>query len=151
MEPFKRSQDRGVITRAAKFYLFDVGVAGSVVRRAIHEPKGDSFGRALEHLVFMELAAYREYRRKDFSINYWRTKTGLEVDFILAGGEVAIEVKSAAMADSADMRGLRTFVEQYKPKRAILVCNESDSRRVGDIRLVPWRTFLASLWRGEVI
>lgn len=28
VEPFKRRQDRGVITRAAKFYLFDVGVAG---------------------------------------------------------------------------------------------------------------------------
>jgi predicted AAA+ superfamily ATPase len=151
VEPFKRSQDRGIITRAPKFYLFDTGVAGSVIRRAIHEPKGDAFGRALEHLILMELAAFREYRRKDFDIHYWRTKSGLEVDFILGGGEIAIEVKSGARLDHADLRGLRSFVEQYAPRKAVLVSNERQSRMVGGIRLVPWESFLAELWRGEVI
>ena len=151
VEPFKRSQDRGVITRAAKFYLFDVGVAGCVQRRKIHEPKGDVFGRAFEHFIFMELVAYREYSRKDFEINYWRTKSGLEVDFILEKGMVALEVKGASRLDSADMRGMRSFVDQYRPQKAIMVSQERESRLSGDIRIVPWRDFLASLWRGEVL
>ncbi len=33
VEPFKKRQDRGVITRAPKFYLFDVGVAGAITKR----------------------------------------------------------------------------------------------------------------------
>src|SRR4030043_2268016 len=33
VEPFKRRQDRQIISKAAKFYLFDVGVAGGVNKR----------------------------------------------------------------------------------------------------------------------
>ncbi len=151
VEPFKKSQDRGVITRAAKFYLFDVGVAGCVQRRKIHELKGDVFGKAFEHFILMEIAAFREYSRKDFEINYWRTKSGLEVDFVLAKGEVALEVKGASRIDNSDMRGLRSFTEQYKPKKAILVSNEREARLAGDIRIVPWRDFLSALWQGEIL
>ncbi len=32
------------------------------------------------------------------SDNFWRTKTGLEVDFVLGEGEVAIETKGAREA-----------------------------------------------------
>ena len=39
----------------------------------------------------MELLAFRSYTEREFNINFWRTKTGLEVDFILADSEVAIE------------------------------------------------------------
>ncbi len=149
--PFKRSQDRGVITRAEKFYLFDVGVAGAVLKRKIHDLKGDVFGKAFEHFIFMELAAFREYDRKDFEINYWRTKSGHEVDFVLAGGEVAVEVKGVSRVDSADMRGLRSFVDQYKPRKAILVCNERAMRRVGDIMIMPWQDFCQQLWGGDIL
>lgn len=151
VQPFKRSQDRGVITRAAKFYLFDVGVAGCVQRRKIHELKGDAFGKAFEHFIFMELAAFREYGRKDFEINYWRTKSGLEVDFILSKGQVAIEVKGTARVDNADLRGLKAFAEDYGPEKAWMVCNERETRLAGNIRIVPWRDFLLALWRGEVV
>lgn len=151
VEPFKLSQDRGVITRAAKFYLFDVGVAGSVLKRTIPETKGDIFGKAFEHFIFMELTAFREYKRKDFEINYWRTKSGLEVDFVLAGGEVAIEVKGTSRVDSTDMRGIRSFVNQYKPKKAMVVSNQREAHMIGDIRVVPWQDFLSSLWQGEII
>ena len=149
--PFKRSQDRGVITRAEKFYLFDVGVAGAVLKRRMHELKGDVFGKAFEHFIFMELTAFRAYDRKDFEINYWRTKSGLEVDFILAKGEVALEVKGTSRIDSADMRGMRSFVDQYKPKKAIIVCNERAQRLVGDIMILPWKDFCRQLWSGEIL
>jgi len=149
--PFKRSLDRGVITRAEKFYLFDVGVAGAVLKRRIHEPKGDVFGKAFEHFIFMELTAFREYASQDFEINYWRTKSGFEVDFILAKGEVALEVKGTSRVDSADMRGLRSFVDQYKPKKAIIVCNERAQRLVGDITIMPWKDFCGQLWSKKIL
>jgi hypothetical protein len=52
------------------------------------------------------------------------TKTGLEVDFILGRGEVAVEVKGSSRVDSKDMKPLFAFCEEYSPRKAIIVCNE---------------------------
>jgi len=42
-----------------------------------------------EHFILMEILAHRAYRELDYDVNFWRTKSGLEVDFILGQGEVA--------------------------------------------------------------
>ncbi|MBC8417570.1 MAG: ATP-binding protein [Desulfobacterales bacterium] len=151
VEPFKKRQDRGVISRAAKFYLFDVGVAGAITKRHLKEERGELFGKAFEHFLFMEIAAYNSYRELDFDINYWRTKSGLEVDFVLGRGEVAIEVKGSSRVDKRDLRPLKTFVETYSPKSAFVVCNERAERVVGKMRIVPYREFLQALWSGNII
>ena len=151
VEPYKRQQDRAVITRTPKFYLFDVGVAGAITRRRIVQEAGEEFGRAFEHFIFMELAAYNSYKERDIRINYWRTKSGLEVDFILGKGEVAIEVKGASRVDFTDIKGLRAFYEEYKPKKALVVTNEKVPRIERGIRFLPWREFLPLLWRGDII
>jgi len=92
VEPFRKRQSRQVIMRSPKFYLFDVGVAGPIIKRQITETRGEQFGRAFEHFIFMEIVAYSSYSRINFPVHYWRTKSGLEVDFILGNGEVAVEV-----------------------------------------------------------
>ena len=95
VEPFSGRRSRAVITRAPKFYLFDVGVAGYLSGRRIERPAGQDFGRALEHFVLMELLAYRTYRERDVPVRFWRTKSGLECDFVIGRrGEVAVEVKA---------------------------------------------------------
>lgn len=149
--PFKKRQGRQAIGRASKFYLFDVGVAGTLIKRRIAETRGELFGRALEHFIFMELAAYRSHSELDYEINFWRTKTGLEVDYVLGGGEIAIEVKGTSRVDSRDLRGLSAFADEFFPKKAMVVCSEEKERVVGPIRIVPWRTFLKKLWDGSVI
>jgi predicted AAA+ superfamily ATPase len=151
VEPFKRRQSRQVISKAAKFYLFDVGVASILTRTEIAEPRGEQFGRALEHFIYMELCAHRSYAELGYAINFWRTKSGLEVDFVLADGEVAIEVKGANRVADRDLRALRTFADEFGPKHALVVCNEKQERLVGKIRIVPWRSFLTKLWAGEYL
>ena len=79
VEPFSRRRSRAVLVRAPKFYLFDVGVAGHLCGRRVDRAAGPAFGQALEHLVLMELIAYRSYRELDAPVRYWRTKSGLEV------------------------------------------------------------------------
>jgi len=145
VKPFKRRQDRRVITRASKFYLFDVGVAGLISKRRLSQEKGKLFGEAFEHFILMELVAFRSYSDLDFEITFWRTKTKLEVDFILGDGEVAIEVKGAKRVDKRELTPLKTFVDQYAPRKAFVVCNESRERIHGDIRIIPFRKFLAEL------
>jgi predicted AAA+ superfamily ATPase len=151
VEPFKRRQDRNVISRASKFYLFDVGVAGSLTKQNIEEEKGEVFGKSFEHFIYMEINAYNSYREVGYDINFWRTKSGLEVDFILGGGEVAIEVKGVSRIDNRDLRPLRAYKELYAPRKALVVCNEKNERIVGDIRIIPWRKFLSDLWSDRII
>ncbi len=149
--PFKRRQDRNVIVKASKFYLFDVGVAGFLTNRRLEAERGEQFGKALEHFILMELRAYSAYKELDYPIQYWRTKSGLEVDFVLGAGEVAIEVKGTSRVDTRDLRSLSRFVDEYSPRRAIVVCNEPRSRVRDDIRIMPWVRFLQELWSGRIL
>ncbi|MCK4306228.1 MAG: ATP-binding protein [Candidatus Eisenbacteria sp.] len=149
--PFKRRQERRVILKASKFYLFDVGLAGVLTNRHLEEARGEVFGKAFEHFLLMELTAHSSYRELDYPINFWRTKTGHEVDFVLGGGEVAVEVKGTSRVDGRDLRSLSRFMEEYSPRKAIVVCNEKRERLHGKIRIVPWAKFLRELWAGRIL
>ncbi len=149
--PYTKTLRRDVMTKAPKFYLFDVGLAGILAKRKIVETKGPEFGRAFEHWIFMELLAYRSYTEAEFNICYWRTKTGLEVDFILGEGEVAIEVKGSSRVNRSDYKGLETFGQDAKPRMSIVVSNEAAPRRTGEVDILPWKVFLDRLWTGKII
>ena len=151
VEPFKRRQSRQIITKAPKFYLFDVGVAGVMTKRHISEERGELFGRAFEHFIFTEIVAHSSYSELDYRINYWRTKSGLEVDFVLGDGDVAIEVKGTRYVANRNLRSLTAFIDEYTPKKALVVCNEKVERVLGQIRILPWRKFLKDLWGGRII
>ncbi|MDD5422267.1 MAG: AAA family ATPase [Candidatus Omnitrophota bacterium] len=151
IEPFKKRQSRQVITKAPKYYMFDVGVAGYLTKRRVEKAKGSEFGKAFEHFLLMEITAYRSYSRRDFEMNFWRTKTGLEVDFVLGAGEVAVEIKGTERVDGKDLAGLTAFTEAYAPKRAIVVCSEREKRMRGKIEIMPWRDFLRELWGRHII
>lgn len=151
IEPFKRRQSRQVIQKAAKFYLFDVGVAGALTRRRIDQERGELFGKAFEHFILMEILAYRSYRELDFDVNFWRTKSGMEVDFVLGRGEVAIEVKGSSRIDPSDLQPLKVFIEENRPAKVFLVCNEARARIHESIPILPWREFLSALWGGAVL
>jgi predicted AAA+ superfamily ATPase len=151
VEPFGKSGRRQLITSTPKFYMFDVGVAGYLSGRVIESEKGELFGKAFEHFILMELMAYRTYREKEFEIRFWRTNTGLEVDFVLGRGQVAIEVKGSSRVDSNEMHGIAAFAADHKPRHAIVVCNEKNPRQRESISILPWRGFLDRLWGGKII
>lgn len=148
--PFTKRGGRSTIMKAGKFYLFDVGVAGAITKRTLAEPRGEEFGRAFEHFLLMEIQAHRAYRSLDYDIHFWRTKSGLEVDFILGGGEVAIEVKSGPIRPG-DLRGIHAFADEHHPRRAIVVSMEPRASVREGIQIVPWREFLGRLWGDELL
>ena len=149
--PFKKRQNRQVIAKAPKFYLFDVGVAGALTKRHLEVQKGEEFGKALEHFILCEIMAHRSYSDLDYDINFWRTKSGLEVDFVLGGGEVAIEIKGAANVDKRGFRSLMAFREEFSPKHSVMISNEREERVYAQIRVMPWKVFLQELWADRII
>ena len=128
-------------------------MAGHLAGRRLERAEGPEFGRALEHLVLMELLAYRSYRERDFPVRFWRTKSGLECDFILGrDGTVAIEVKGSAHVRPGELKAMRAYVDEHRPRHAIVVCNEAGPRQTNDgIRVLPWRQFLELLWSDSIV
>jgi predicted AAA+ superfamily ATPase len=151
IKPFKKREGRQIIIKAPRFYFFDVGTAGILTQREILETRGELFGRAFEHFILMELLAHRSYTEKDYPIRFWRTKSGLEVDFVLGDGDIAVEVKGTERAGSKDLTGLNAFIEEYSPEKAITVSCERAKRVSGKIDIIPWRLFLDELWSGHII
>ena len=154
--PYSRRETRQVISKASKFYLFDVGVAGFLQKRTLLELKGKDAGQAFEHFILMELIAYRSYLEKDFDIKFWRQNETREVDFVCQDGRFAIEVKITNDVRGDDLKGMAAFLEVHNPEAAILVCLEPLERIVllkGDrgksVRILPWKRFLELLWAGE--
>ncbi len=120
--PFAKEARRQIVRTTPKFYLFDVGVATHLAHRKFHTLRGAEAGQAFEHFILMELLAYQAYRAPRMTIQYWRTKSGLEVDFVLQGGHVAIETKIGPQPGGRDLRGLRAFIAEHRPAAAFLVC-----------------------------
>jgi predicted AAA+ superfamily ATPase len=151
IEPFARRRGRSVISRAGKFYLFDVGVAGAIIGRHLVEERGEPFGRAFEHFILMQILAHRSYAELDYDVSFWRTKSGLEVDFVLGRGEAAVEVRGSRRVDASELRPIRAFVEEHRPGKAIVVCNEPRPRLHEGVQVLPWRDFLERLWAGRIL
>ena len=151
VEPFKKRKNRQTISKASKFYLFDVGIAGVITHREIHEEKGELFGKAFEHFILMEMVAHSSYSELEYEIDFWRTKSGMEVDFILGKGEVAVEIKGSSRVDNRDLKSLSAFIEEYSPRKGFVVCNEKAKRVHGNVIVIPWRMFLDDLWEGKIL
>lgn len=150
LQSYQKKPKRRVIL-APKFYYFDIGVANFLLKRGNIEEGNEAFGKAFEHFIFLELYAHSHYNDANYPISYWRTTSQLEVDFILGDNEVAVETKSSAMINPRHLKGLKSFSEEYKVKKSIIVSNDPYPRQIEDILVLPWHEFLSRLWAGEII
>lgn len=147
----KRAKRR--VIQAPRFWFFDVGIVNELTHRGPLAPGSTDFGTAFEHFIFMELRAHRAYAPRDVGlpVSYWRTASGIEVDFILGNAAVAIEVKATETPTTDHLKGLRAWREEHPKSRCLLVCRTSRERRTDDgIEILPWRDFLRRLWRHEI-
>ena len=150
LHSFQKKPKRRVII-APKFYLFDVGIANSLLHRGKIEAGTEIFGKAFEHFIYQEIYAHSRYAANEYPVYYWRTASQLEIDFVLGDHEVAIEVKATAQANSRHLKGLKAFSEEYTVKKLILISNDPLPRLVENILILPWQVFLKRLWNGEII
>ena len=133
----------------AKFYLFDTGVTRRLQRRSPIAQGSPEYGHAFESWVLHELCSYADAFRRDAEIAYWRTRTRIEVDFVV-NGEIAIEVKATRNVSGNDLKALRFISDEGSFGKRLLVCNEPVEREVDGIAILPWRSFIDRLWSGEL-
>lgn len=146
---FTRRPKRRTI-QAPKFYFRDVGVVNHLARRRSIEPGSELFGKAFENWLFHELSVHARYSELFYDLAYWRLSSGIEVDFILNNGKMAIEAKGKARVTGRDIGGLLNFRQDFPEVRhLIVVCLEGRQRKTEDgVMIIPHREFTRMLWEG---
>lgn len=134
-----------------KFYLFDAGVYRSLRPRGPLDRPEEVAGAALEGLVAQHLRAWISYSGGDEELFFWRTRSGVEVDFVVYGaaGFWALEVKNTAQVRSADLRALRTFAADYPECRPVFLYRGTERLLIDGISCLPAGEFLRALRPGE--
>ncbi len=111
-----------------KFFFFDAGVYRSIRPKGPLDRPAESDCAALEGVVFQHLRAWNDYSGQHSTLDFWRTRAGLEVDFVVYGEKelVAIEVTNTAKVSSHDLQSLTTFIKDYPEARAVLLYRDQE-------------------------
>lgn len=69
LQSYQKKPKRRVIT-APRFYFFDVGIAGYLLKRGRVKIGSETFGKAFEHFIYNEIYSYSHYSDKNFPLFY---------------------------------------------------------------------------------
>jgi predicted AAA+ superfamily ATPase len=143
---FTRRAQRETATHP-KFYFFDAGVYRSLRPQGPLDRPEETDGAAFEGLVAQHLRAWIAYSERQVNLFYWRTRSGVEVDFIVYGkaGFWAIEVKNTDRVRPQDLKPLQTFVTDYPQCRPLFLYRGKNRLRIGSIWCIPAEEFLRDL------
>lgn len=140
-------KNRKQTVESEKFYYFDVGVFKSLCPDGLLESQTQFKGQALEGLVAQHLLAVTSYRNKKENVYFWRTQSGVEVDFIIYGPStlLALEVKSTNDVKIEHLKGLKSFSEDYPKAKKIFLYLGKEERTIKGIRCIPVEFFLKNI------
>jgi predicted AAA+ superfamily ATPase len=143
---FQRRAQRQLVQHP-KFFFFDVGVFRALRPRGPLDAPQEIEGLALETLVAQHLRAFVQLRRQGDTLSFWRTRAGLEVDFVVYGPDLfwAIEVKRSARIDKRDLAGLRAFGVDYPQAQLLLLSLAPEPLLIDGIRCEPLEPWLRQL------
>jgi predicted AAA+ superfamily ATPase len=147
---FTKRAKRALVTHP-KFYLFDAGVYRSLRPQGPLDRPEEIGGLALKGLVAQHLRAWIAYSKNDYSLHFWRTRSGVEVDFIIYGSEglFAIEVKNTARIHPQHLRSLKAFKQDYAQSKLFLLYRGKDRLLKDDVLCLPCSEFLMQLMPGH--
>lgn len=135
------------LTAHPKFYFFDTGVYRTLRKLSVKDRESEIDGPGLEGLVAQHLIAWRDYTKEPHEVQFWRTRSGVEVDFIIHGslGFWAIEVKNSKTVRSDDLSGLVAFREDYPEVKTILLYRGKERLLKNNVLCLPCDEFLKNL------
>lgn len=111
---------RKEITKSPIYYFTDLGLRNYVLGIFGNELVVKE-GFLFQNFIFRQIE--QSVRSTNASINYWRTKDGAEVDFVVEvdGKIIGIETKNKEMKEKEIQRSLRSFINKYQPEKVFLV------------------------------
>ena len=127
--------------------MFDAGVFRSIRPQGPLDAPQEIEGLALEGLVAQHLRAFCQLRPGGAQLSFWRTRSGLEVDFVLYGPALflAVEVKRSARVDRRDLAPLKAFGADYPEAQLLLLSFCPEPLLIDGVRCEPIEPWLRSL------
>lgn len=129
-----------------KFYFFDLGVLNGLLNNFNVSP--DRKGILFEHLVYSQIRNSAIAHDLPIDIRFFRTRHGLEVDFIIKfkNNIWAIEVKSGDIT-AQNLNNLQMF-RKYYPNvyKSVLVAPQEKVRTKDGILICDLITLLQEMW-----
>jgi len=147
---FTKRAKRALVSHP-KFYFFDAGIFRTIRPKGPLDQPEEIDGAALEGLVAQHLKAWIAYHNRKFELYFWRSKGGVEVDFVIYGetGIFAIEVKNTNRIRPEDLRPLTAFCQDYPQAKAIFLYRGSEKLFKKNIFCIPCEEFLKELEPGS--
>ncbi len=135
------------LTVHPKFYFFDPGVYRALRPFSIGDTPSELDGLALEGLVAQHLMAWKDYTSEKHTLHFWRTRSGVEVDFIVLGplGFWAIEVKNSDQISFSDLQSLNSFKEDYPEATLLFLYRGKERMYTKNVLCIPCEEFLREL------
>lgn len=112
------SRKRDEIFKMPKVFFYDLGLRNALINNFERLDTRGDVGQLFENFIVVELAKYNYYGNFGYNFNYWRTKSGSEVDLILSklGHEtIAVEIKSK------QQRVNQAFMARYPESKMVVI------------------------------
>ena len=111
---------RTEITKMPKIYFLDLGLRNAILKRFNKIDERTDTGKLAENYVFSQF----EYNKDiDTEINFWRTKSGAEIDFVVRKGDGIdlFEVKYNRTLSNNHTVSINSFKKKYKINKASII------------------------------
>ncbi len=139
--PFFRNKKKEIV-KSPIFYFYDLGLRNYIINKfgAIEETSCD-IGFVFENFIFNILNEKIKY--SNLQVNFWRTKSQAEVDFIIDLGDeiIPIEAKFKKFDKCQIDKSMQSFIKKYKPKKAYIVNKNFDGKTIindAEISFIPF-------------
>ena len=145
--PPLRERNRRRTVGHAKLFFPDAGIAATLRAHDPLDPPRIAAGQALSGLVAMHLRAHLSSSALSETLSYWRTSTGLEVDFVVRGaaGITAIGLKRPDRMWSACFAGLVAFGDEHPEATRLLLYRGGNRFVSGGVTCLPLEEFLGDV------
>lgn len=135
------------LVKHSKYYLFDIGVVNGLLGN--FHASADRIGLLFEHLFFNQLKNTSYSIDKEMKIFHFRTRGGLEVDFIVEidNRTIAIELK-VSEPSSSELLPLKNLDKYFKkPIEKYVACLKVKPKKIQGIEILEWQTVMKRLFR----
>lgn len=127
-----------------KIYFQDIGLRNAILSNFQAPDLRTDTGYIMENTIYSQLVKTLDPLIR---INFWRTTSKNEVDFILVKDVIVpIEIKYQPFKEPSISSGLRSFIDGYNPSLAIIITKDylgkASIGKTNILFLPPWFTEL---------
>lgn len=119
IKPFFRNRQKE-LSKNPKIFFLDMGFRNNLIENMSGLDKRTDTGAIVENSIFIRL---NELYKDIAKINFWRTKAGAEVDFMLEikGELIPVEVKYSNFDTEKISKSLASFIDSFNPKYTVVL------------------------------